>query len=155
MYEDAMKQGDIAAICNLGRCYLQGQGVQRNRPLGVKLLRKSARKGFSIAAAELASAYADGKYVSKDLRESVRWLKVGARLGDGVMARSLALALEHGRGTKRSEMLAFRWMQIAADLGEPHAWRPWLVLPYWHRDRIRSKECIEVVQKGLRTWRSC
>lgn len=50
LYDKAAKQGHAKAQFNLGVCYIDGIGVNKNRAKGVRLLRQAYKNGISDAA---------------------------------------------------------------------------------------------------------
>lgn len=52
-YRKSHEQGFSYGTCNLGRCYLDGTGVERNEETGVRYLRTAAEKGNRDAKAQL------------------------------------------------------------------------------------------------------
>lgn len=53
-YRRAAERGLSVAQFNLGRCYLHGNGVRKNRRTAVQWLRKAAAQGYARASQLLA-----------------------------------------------------------------------------------------------------
>jgi hypothetical protein len=57
----------------LGRCYLCGEGVQKDDVEAVKLFRKAVDQGYVGALEDLGGCYYSGSGVEKDLVEAYKW----------------------------------------------------------------------------------
>ena len=95
-YEDAVKAFRIAAEkgmpeaqYNLGYCYSNGKGVEKDMVEAVKWLRKAAEKGMPEAQWAMAGCYAGGEGVEKDMGEAVRWARKAARQGHPIAKKAL------------------------------------------------------------------
>lgn len=76
-YKKAAAQGHVIAYTNLGYCYIEGEGVEKDVERGVELLKKAVQGGYGYAALLLAVYYQD---INED--ETVHWLRKGAEMGD-------------------------------------------------------------------------
>lgn len=91
----AVSRGLDTAQFGLAYCYDVGVGVRKNRLAAMKLYRRAARQGVSIAAMNIAVLYRE----SGDRRGEKRWLQRAVELDD--TAAELALArLELGSRCK-------------------------------------------------------
>ena len=72
-YRKAAEQGDAQAQFNLGLCYANGDGVQKDLTQAVFWLRKAADQGDAEAQFNLGVCYANGYGVQKDLTQAVFW----------------------------------------------------------------------------------
>lgn len=89
----AAKQGHVAAIGNMGRCYRYGHGTERDSVRAIRLLQKSIKEGNdSLFASSLEAA------------------KKGA-VFDNVL---LALCYQNGSGVKRNKDKAAEYFEAAA-----------------------------------------
>ena len=66
-YEKAAKQNHLDAQNNLGNCYYDGEGIERNYRKAVFWYRKAAEKNNSAAQFNLSNCYYHGKGVRKNL----------------------------------------------------------------------------------------
>jgi TPR repeat protein len=85
----AADQGFAVAQYNLGVCYYQGTGVEKDEVEGVKWYRKAADQGFAGAQHNLGLIYAHGKGVKQDGVEAYMW----------------ALLASHGGNQKAQELI--------------------------------------------------
>lgn len=144
-YEDAVKFYMIAAECghrgaqcNLGYCYQQGQGCEKNLRLAVRYYRKAAEQESGIAELNLAYCYLRGEgglpisyklsneYLQRALRHGVT--RAQEALDENLARRKKKIAAKLysaaaamlARGPENvSEALRFR--RIAAELGNARA----------------------------------
>lgn len=70
-----------SAQSNLGRCYVEGQGVTQDYEAAVKLWRQAAELGDSGAQYNLACCYRYGAGVTKDLSQAIDWFTKAAEQG--------------------------------------------------------------------------
>ena len=102
-----LQRGYAPAELLLGKCYLQGEGVQRDEKVGVEwLLRVAERNGeelHDILDAEmaevhgmLAQSYAQGMGVERDAEVAADHFLEAAELGHLASQYNLSLALEAG-----------------------------------------------------------
>jgi hypothetical protein len=76
------EQGDPRAQCNLGVCYANGRGVEKNVVKAVELYGKAAEQGDVAAQSLLGSCYAFGRGVDKDGAIAMKWMQRAAEQGD-------------------------------------------------------------------------
>lgn len=69
------EKGDAKAQYNLGSCYENGDGIDKNINEAVKWYMKAAEQGMPEAQSYLGLCYALGNGVSKDSDEAVKWWK--------------------------------------------------------------------------------
>ena len=77
-YTKAANQGDVDALCNLGRCYYEGLGVQQNYYKAVEWFNKAANQGHAGAQCYLGYCYHYGKGVQKNESLAKTWIKDAA-----------------------------------------------------------------------------
>ena len=80
-YRKAAEQGDAKAQYNLGVCYANGDGVQKDLTQAVFWYRKAAEQGHAEAQYNLGVCYYNGDGVQKDLAQAVFWLRKAADQG--------------------------------------------------------------------------
>ncbi len=108
-----------SAKCLLGRCYEQGEGCEKNGPLGLKLITEAAEAGSLEALWVLASKYnrgADG--VEKNVAKAYELSRKGAAMGSGDAMRFLAMSHLEGNGVEKSFAKFEEFMLRAADNGD-------------------------------------
>ena len=81
-YKKAADLGDPAALSNVGNCYKNGHGVQKNVDLGLKYLKLALEEGSSRAAMLIASTISDSDCVSKvDREKSAEYFRLSVDMG--------------------------------------------------------------------------
>ena len=90
----AAEQGDAQAQYNLGVCYANGNGVEKNLSEAVKWWRKAAEQGFAQAQFNLGVCYDFGKGVEKNPTEAVKWYRKAAEQGYANATKALQLLKE-------------------------------------------------------------
>lgn len=88
-FRKAAEQGYAPAQFNLGVCYANGAGVEKDMVEAVKWFRKAAEKGMPEAQWAMAGCYAGGEGVEKDMGEAVRWARKAARQGHPIAKKAL------------------------------------------------------------------
>jgi TPR repeat protein len=79
---DASRQGDLAAMCELGHRMLVGDKAPKSPKHALTFLMAAARGGEPRALARMAALTAGGAYVKQDWREALRLLGRAAVAGD-------------------------------------------------------------------------
>lgn len=114
LYELAGKQGDTIALCNLGKLYRDGEGVDKD---------VNAAKEYFLRAVELGGRYAD--YLIGDMYErhfldddnyknAVMWYTKSADKGYDVGLLSLGEMYSYGKGVLRDKQKAVDLYRRAA-----------------------------------------
>jgi TPR repeat protein len=113
----AAADGDGLAMANLGVCYQQGQGVERDLEQAVDWYRKGAEAGDGGAMAYLGVCYQQGQGVERDLEQAVDWYRKGAEAGDGGAMAVLGFCYAQGQGVERDLEQAVDWYRKGAEAG--------------------------------------
>ena len=71
LYQLSADQGESIAQCNLGTCYAEGIGVEKD-VRSSQALSLSGRPGRSKGSSNLGNCYSKGEGVEKDVKEAVR-----------------------------------------------------------------------------------
>ena len=66
---------------NLGACYKNGIGVEKDPAEAVKWYRKAADQGIAKAQYNLGACYESGTGVERDPAEAARWFRMAADQG--------------------------------------------------------------------------
>ena len=74
--------GDVAAQLELGKAYLDGNGLPQNDVQAAKWYRQAAELGDAGAQNELGLMYRLGQGVSQNKEEAVRWYSKAAKQGN-------------------------------------------------------------------------
>lgn len=78
----AAKLGSADAQCNLGICYHNGWGVQKDVNKAIELYTAAAEQGLAQAQNNLGSIYYAGEEVQKNVDEAIKWWLKAAISGD-------------------------------------------------------------------------
>ena len=114
------KNGDPNSQTNLGYCYQNGQGVQKDEAEAVKWYRKAADQGLALAQTNLGYCYQNGQGVQKDDTEAVKWYSKAADQGAAKAQKNLGFCYAIGKGVQKDEAEAVKWYRKAAEQGD--AW---------------------------------
>ena len=112
-----MEQGIDWAQFNLGYCYANGVGVEKDAAEAVNWYRKAAEQGFANAQNHLGNHYADGVGVKKDFVEAVFWYRKAAEGGNAVAQYNLGNSYYVGEGVEKDIAQAASWYRKAAEQG--------------------------------------
>ncbi len=88
-FRKAAEQRYAPAQYNLGYCYANGKGVEKDAYEAAKWIRKAAEQGLAEAQWAMAGCYAGGEGVEKDMGEAVRWARKAARQGHPIAKKAL------------------------------------------------------------------
>jgi TPR repeat protein len=117
----AAADGDGQAMANLGFCYAQGQGVERDLEQAVDWYRKGAEAGDGGAMANLGVCYQQGQGIERDLEQAVDWYRKGAEAGNGRAMANLGFCYQQGQGVERDLEQAVDWYRKGAAAGDGRA----------------------------------
>ena len=115
------ERGEKNCQSHLGNLYKYGSGVEKNLPLSVEWLKKSASQGQMYAEEMLGDSYANGLGVTRDYEEALRLFKSSAGKGNPWAFNNLGNIYRNGRVVKRDPAEALRFFRIAAEKGNPAA----------------------------------
>jgi uncharacterized protein len=82
LLRQAMAQGSVHAMNNLGAAYEGGLGVERDFKEAARWYRAAAERGDALAQANLGQLYFDGRGVPFDLEQAYKWFKLSANQGN-------------------------------------------------------------------------
>lgn len=74
-------QGDAEALFQVGKCYILGNGVEKDYIKARKFLEKAAKKGHAKAHFFIGLLYFNGHGVEQDLDQANRWFKMADERG--------------------------------------------------------------------------
>ena len=81
-YLKAAEQGYADAQNNLGFCYDNGKGVEKDPKQAVYWYQKAAEQGYASAQFNLGLCYENGKGVEQDQKQALSWYQKAADQGD-------------------------------------------------------------------------
>lgn len=111
--------GDSDAQYEIGLCYLNGDGVDKDIPEGVKWVKKCANKtnytSHILACKKLAQIYTQGVGVSRDYEEARFWWEKLAKKNDSEGKLMLGLFYEYGIGVDKDYRKSFSLYKSVKD----------------------------------------
>jgi len=116
-YRKGVEERDEVSLCNLGFCYNNGKGVDKNVKEAASLYSRAANKGYAVAMFNLAFCYRKGEGVKKDKKKAVQLYSQAADKGYARAICNLGWCYECGKGVKADEETAIELYKKAADLG--------------------------------------
>ena len=93
-FKKASDQGHVKAMVNVGYCYANGRGVEKNPELAVEYYQKAVANGNTVALFNLAVCYKEGFGVEKDLGKAVDLFKKSSELDHSLSYTYLAKCYE-------------------------------------------------------------
>lgn len=101
---------------NVGACFAEGLGVERDPALALRWLTLSAESGDPVGQRNLATLHFKGEGIAQDNAEAMRLYRLAAGQNDAPAQDMLSwMLLETGLEADRPE--ALRWAQAAAEAG--------------------------------------
>ena len=116
-FKKAADESDANGLCNLGMCYLNGFGYDKDLEKAYECFKKAAEAGHAEAINNLGGFYRDGLVVLKDLPAAARWFARSAALDNVYGMLNLGLALQRGEGVDRDAEKAVGYFKRASDRG--------------------------------------
>ncbi|MBX3498470.1 MAG: SEL1-like repeat protein [Alphaproteobacteria bacterium] len=113
--------GDVDAMEELGRRYIQGAGVAPDAAEGAKWMLRAAEKGSPRAMFNAGVMHERGFEVPKDTKKAVEWYRKAVAAGVPMAQHNLALLMRDGNGTRADPVGAFEMMRAAARAGVPNS----------------------------------
>ncbi len=110
-------RGNAEAQCNLGVCYMDGNGVAKNMTEAVKWFRKASEQGLAKAQHNLGVCYDEGLGVAKNMTEAVKWYRKASDQGLADAQCNLGVCYLEGEGVAKNMAEAVKWFRKAADQG--------------------------------------
>jgi TPR repeat protein len=122
-YRSKAEQGDAEAQYNLGVCYNDGDGVEKNSTQAVYWYRKAAEQGHAKAQNNLGVCYNDGDGVEKNYTQEVYWYRKAAEQGYAKAQYNLGICYFNGdgNGVDKNHTQAVYWFRKAAEQGDAEA----------------------------------
>ncbi len=113
--------GDMVAQHNMGGCYMEGVGVEKNPTEAAYWFRKAAEQGSTSAQDNLGLFYMNGIGVEKDESEALTWFVLAANSGSADAQNNLGCCYMEGVGVRIDPQSAIKWWKRAADQDHPAA----------------------------------
>ena len=109
--------GDAKAQYDLGICYYEGTGVEKDWGEAVKWFTKSAEQGDAVAQVCLGTRYYLGEGVEKDYKEAVKWFTKSAEQGNQYGQCNLGNCYYECKGVEKDWGEAVKWYTKSAEQG--------------------------------------
>lgn len=106
--------GDAAAMEELARRLLQGDGVAKDPAVGAGWMLRAAERGSAQAAFNIGVMYERGFVVDRDSTRAVQWYGKAAEGGLATAQHNLALLLRDGKGAPRDPAKAAELLRAAS-----------------------------------------
>lgn len=110
-FKQASDQGDVNGFYNLGVCYMNGYGCERDGKKAFDCFRVAAESGHAEAINNLGGFFRDGTMVSKNLKLSAIWFHKSAELNNEYGIFNYAQALLSGEGVKQNHAGAVKLLR--------------------------------------------
>lgn len=120
-FKRAADQNDANGLYNLGMCYQNGYGTEKNENLAYDCFLSAAQMDHPEAINNLGGYYRTGTVVTRNLETAAEWFKKSADLGNSYGQLNYALALQRGEGVMKDEELAVSYLSQAAAQGNVEA----------------------------------
>ena len=117
----AADKGDKEAQRNMGSCYANGYGVEKDTIEAMNWFRKAADQGDANAQNYIGACYAVGNVVKLDYAEAAKWYRKAADQGYADAQNNLGWCYAKGNGVKQDYAEAAKWFRKAADQGNAYA----------------------------------
>ena len=106
------RQGNAAAMVNVGLFYLAGWGTQTNAGAGLYWLHEAGDRGNNAAFYALGILYLEGCGVRQDAAQAFHFFRLGATAGNPAAQANLGYLYDHGLGTTQDHGTAAYWYRI-------------------------------------------
>ena len=113
-FRKAAEQGYAPSQYNLGYCYANGKGVDKDPVEAVKWFSKAAEQGNDEAQYWLGNLYSTCDAVGKNDAEAVKWYSKAAEQGNKGAQGKLAEFYRSGRGVEKDENIAQHLTHISS-----------------------------------------
>ena len=108
-FQKASDGGLFCATYELGLCYKEGRGTERNNEEAIVLLKRASDGGYKRASYSLGVIYEKGRVVEQNFEEAVRLYRLGYEQGDIDAIQRLARCYDKGLGVEQNKEEGKRW----------------------------------------------
>lgn len=113
IWRDLARDGDPAAMRNLGHLFHRGLGVPRDPERALKYYKDAAYLGVVGAKANVGQMYLNGEAGKINHAEAAYWLEAAAKGGHLGAAYLFGLMQENGWGGPKNLQTAYHWYVVA------------------------------------------
>ena len=117
MFNGAAQKGHAEGQLNLGICYYNGYGVDKNLGEAIKWWHKAAEQGHPKAQFLLGDIYSSGEEITANHKEAAKWMEKAAKQGNVSAQHYLAIVFRYGHGVPLNHIEAYKWANLAAAHG--------------------------------------
>ena len=90
LYEIQAEEGDVDALTEIGKCFENGEGVEKCHKKAFYYYQLSANQNFVRGLVHLAHCYADGIGITKSIEKAIYYYKIAANQGCAIAQYCLA-----------------------------------------------------------------
>lgn len=138
MVKKAADKGNTEAQKDIGRMFLDGEGVTQDYAEAHKWFRKAAEQGDAEAQFHVGTNYYIGLVgLPRDYAEALKWYLKAADQGDAAAQIASGDLYSSGQGVTQDYAEALKWYQKAAEQGDKGA-----------QDKIREIKSRQLSDKG-------
>jgi hypothetical protein len=113
--DNAISDGDVAALHLMGLMFKNGHGVQKDFSKAIEYFQKSADNGCSFGLLNMGNEYYLGKNLLKDANKAIGLYEEAAAKGLPNAMQTLGFIYYNGELTEKDYTKAFYWFSKAAD----------------------------------------
>ncbi len=117
LLRQAADKGNPRAMKNLGVCYENGDGVDKDIAKAVELYQRATDMGNAAAMCNLGVCYKNGDGVEKDIAKAVELYQRAADKGLAHAMSNLGVCYMNGAGVEKDIAKAEMWVRKAIDCG--------------------------------------
>ena len=121
LFNEAADMGNMEAKADLGRCYLNGYGVQKDVKKALAYSSEAAEAGIARAQFDLGIMCFYGLGVPQNYFNAVAWYTKAAEQGNAEAQNSLGFMYLNGTGVQQNYSQAATWLFKAAEQGNAYA----------------------------------
>ncbi len=114
-YIEAAKKGDANAQVEIGNCYYNGAGVNKDYGQALHWYKKAASKNNPAAQYNIGMLYNYGFGVKKDLGKAVSWYTKSAQQGYAMAQYNLGCCCLYGQGITQNQQQALLWFKMGSE----------------------------------------
>ena len=121
MFKRAADMKDPNGYYNLGMCYMNGYGVEKDADMAYDCFKFASEAQHPEAMNNVGAFFRDGMVVEKDLATAARWFKRSADFGNSYGQLNYGLALQRGEGVAADSAAAVKLFKASAEQGNAAA----------------------------------
>ncbi len=130
---NAAEAGNIKAVHQLGREYMNGGKVDKNYARALECFMKAAYQDYAPSQTNIGVMYSNGWGVTEDQATAFEWYTKSAKQNNAIAQSNIGNCYMYGWGVAENPVLAIDWFRKAADQKNGHANR---ALGWAYRDGV-------------------